>query len=74
MKVKMCVSNLDLFTAIGEEESMIRHLLSRESETWEKVEYELEEVHCLGFCHWCCQGPTALLDGKFVHEPMPKEN
>ena len=65
MRVKMCVTNLDLFSN-GDDYGLIDKITNC-NHVEQKIDYELEENHCLGLCFLCQKGPTAIIRGNIFH-------
>jgi NADH:ubiquinone oxidoreductase subunit E len=68
MNIKMCVTNLDLFSTTGDDKYVLKQLLPDQRNAIEEEEFALEEVHCLGSCYLCQCGPTAFVDDRLIHK------
>lgn len=65
MQVRMCVNNLDLHAVSGVEKVWLRQIKGQLG-VCDAEQLELEEVHCLGQCYRCQQGPFAFAENKWI--------
>lgn len=65
MRIKFCVSNLDLHAGPGDEKKWIEQMEGRLNAS-EQDQVEVEELHCLGYCYLCQNEPFALAENRCI--------
>lgn len=65
MKIRLCTNNLDLHGDFSEAICVVDDGAQAPT-VHPPTDYELQEVHCLGYCYWCQLGPIALVNNKLL--------